>query len=386
MAIGKFIAGILVFVFMLNLPCTAVSTKNQFTAVDQLINASIKNRAFPSATLAIVTPDSVILHNTYGKLTYSDSANVTSFNTIYDLASLTKAFATTLSLMKLYDEGAFKLSDPYSKYFPDFGQNGKESITIRQMLLHQSGLIPFRAYRKLCSTKNDLITAIYQDSCIVKPGIKTIYSDLNFILLGELVEKCSGKPLAAFFADTFAKPMNLRSTFFNPTKGAHSLIAPTEADTDWPFERNRPLVHDPNAALMGGVAGHAGLFSTSTDLIKLVQMLLNEGNTHFQAFIKPETLRLFTTRDKHLKSRALGWDLKSYGGKSSAGKYLSLKSYGHLGFTGTSVWIDPEREMGIIFLTNRVYPTSANKQIRRVRRELHSLIIECLETNPGPTP
>lgn len=363
----------------------AKSLGKSFAPVDSLLNQAIESKAFPSATLAVVSPDSVLYQHAYGHFTYGDFAKPATINTIYDLASLTKAFATTLSLMKLYEQGKFQLDDTYSKYFPSFAQNEKSSITIRQMMLHQSGLVPFRAYRNFCITKNDLIKAIHADTCIVAPGTKTVYSDLNFILLAELVAKLSGESFESFFRENIAEPLHLNSTCFTPDSTVLANIAPTEKDETWPFERNRPLVHDPNSALMGGVAGHAGLFSNIPDIIKVVQMLLNDGKSNGKVFFQPETLHLFTTRDSHLKSRALGWDLKSPGGKSSAGIYLSLSTYGHLGFTGTSVWIDPERKLGIIFLTNRVYPTSANKQIRKVRRDLHSLIIECLETDPKPT-
>ncbi len=370
----------------LNLTSLAKTTPETFKPVDTLIENAILDHAFASASLAIVKDSGVIYHNAYGKFTYDENATKTSLNTLYDVASLTKALATTLSLMKLYEKGLFKLSDPVSKYFPSFSKHEKSGITIRQLMLHQSGLVPFRAYRTFCQTKTDLLQAIFADTCMTIPGTKTIYSDLNFILLGELVDTLSGKPLDVFFSDEIAKPLNLKTIFFNPADSVLKRIAPTEHDETWPFKRKRPLVHDPNAALMGGVAGHAGLFSTSRDIATLIIMLLNDGAIDDKLFLKPETIALFTARDPKLKKRALGWDLKSYGGKSSAGKYLSLKSFGHLGFTGTSIWIDTQRRLGIVFLTNRVYPSSTNKKIRRIRRELHSAIIECLETNPKPTP
>lgn len=353
-----------------------------FEKVRHVVTDAIEDKAFPSAVVAIMQHNRILFHEAFGRLTYEPSSPKADTTTIYDLASVTKVLATTLSLMKLYDEGKLKLDDPVTKYIPEFGSNGKGHITLRNLCLHNAGLIEFRHYYETCKTPEAVMQAIYNDSLIYPTGTRTVYSDLDFILLGEVVRRITGQRLDQYFEATFRKPLGLTSTCFCPPDSLLSRIAPTEADPNWHFPQKRPLVHDPNAALLGGVAGHAGLFSTSGDILKLMKMVMAGGTANGKRFLKKETVKLFTARDSVLGQRALGWDIKTGGEKASVGKYFSRKSYGHLGYTGTSVWVDPTRDLCVVFLTNRVYPTSSNIKIRSVRRLLHNAVIESLEKKP----
>ncbi|MFN3385863.1 MAG: serine hydrolase domain-containing protein [Candidatus Thermochlorobacter sp.] len=350
-----------------------------FEKVRRVISDAIKDSAFPSAVVAVMQNDRLVFHEAFGHLTYDTLSARTDTNTIYDLASVTKVLATTLSVMRLYDDGQLSLTDPVAKFIPEFANRGKEQILLRNLLIHDSGLIAFRRYSQFCPNADSALKHIFNDTLIRRTGDSTIYSDLNFILLGEIVRRITHKRLDEYFYETFARPLGLQNTFFNPPDSVLYRIAPTEVDCTWKLPFKRPLVHDPTSALFGGVAGHAGLFSTASDILTIMKMLMHGGSLYGKTFLKPETVQRFTTRDSVHRVRALGWDVRDAGEKASTGKYFSMQSYGHLGFTGTSVWVDPTRTLCVVFLTNRVYPTSANNKIRAVRRQLHDAVIESLE-------
>jgi len=350
-----------------------------FAKTRAVIESSIQSKAFPSATLLVWKDGKVLFHESFGRLTYEPSARKTDTLTLYDLASLTKPLAVTLSLMKFHSEGKIRLDDSLKTFLPQTANGGKENLTLKDLLLHQSGLIAFRRYYDCCSTETQVLTRIYNDTLIRRIGDTTIYSDLNFVLLGKVVEAISGKRLDQHFAETFATPLGLKNLMFVPPDSLASRIAPTEVDTHWKFSFPRPKVHDPTAAMLGGISGNAGLFGNASDILHLLLPLLNGGTLDSLHFFTLETIRLFTTRDPKHNLRALGWDMRTNSEKTSTGKYFSMNTFGHTGFTGTSVWIDPERNLCVIFLTNRVYPTSTNRQILSVRRALHDAIIEDLE-------
>jgi CubicO group peptidase (beta-lactamase class C family) len=356
-----------------------------FEKVRKTIEAAIKDSAFPSAVVAVMQNGRVLFHEAFGRLTYDTLSARTDTSTIYDLASLTKVLSTTLCIMRLYDEGKIRLTDSVKTFIPEFGNRGKEKILVRNLLIHDSGLIAFRRYSQFCPNADSALQHIYNDTLIKPVGDSTIYSDLNFILLGEIIRRITGKPLNEYFEETFVRPLGLRHTFFAPPDSLRYRIAPTEVDCTWKLPFARPLVHDPTAALFGGVSGHAGLFSTASDILTLMQVVMNGGSFGGRTFFKKETVALFTQRDSVHRVRALGWDMRDSGEKASTGKYFSMQSYGHLGYTGTSVWVDPTRQLCVVFLTNRVYPTSANNKIRAVRRLLHDAVIESLdELTPRP--
>lgn len=364
----------------------SLQSASGFDSVRKVVNAAIADSAFPAATVAVLYRDSLVFHEGFGRLTYSAAAARADTNTIYDLASLTKVLCTTTSIMRLYDDGKLKLDDPVSKFIPEFAANGKDSLTIRNLLLHNSGLVAFRPYEKTCFTANAMLTAIYGERLLRSAGDTTIYSDLNFIVLGEVVRRITGKRLDMYFRDTFIQPLDLTTMQFFPLQDslkADSLkarLAPVEFDSGWksPPLPVRALVHDPRAALQGGVSGHAGLFSTASDAARLMQVLMQGGKAQGKVYLKPQTVSMFVKRQSSKSTRALGWDTRSADEKAMTGKYFSAGSYGHSGYTGTSIWVDPVRNLCVVFFTNRVYPTSANNKIRAVRRLLHDAVIESL--------
>ncbi|MEI7748673.1 MAG: serine hydrolase domain-containing protein [Chlorobiaceae bacterium] len=347
-----------------------------FKPLEAAVEQAISDTVFPGATLAVLYKGKVVFHRAFGRMTYSPKSASVDTTTLYDLASLTKAVVTTSIVMQLVERDSLSLQAPVATYFPDFAKNGKGKVTIEQLLNHTSGLRAHTYFSKYCTTPEQLFNAIAADSLLSAPGTTTLYSDLGFMLLGKIVETITGKSLASNFHERFAVPLGMRSTMFTPPTSLLWRIAPVEKDTLWPFNRERPQVHDQNAALLGGIAGHAGLYGTTGDLVLMTAMLMNDGSLNGRVYFRPATLKTFISRRN--SPRALGWDLRSPEGHSSAGDYFSSSSYGHLGFTGTSIWIDPEKKLAVILLSNRVYPTSDNIKIRKFRPLLHNTVVQCL--------
>ncbi len=347
-----------------------------FKPLEAAVEQAISDTVFPGATLAVLYKGKVVFHRAFGRMTYSPKSASVDTTTLYDLASLTKAVVTTSIVMQLVERDSLSLQAPVATYFPDFAKNGKGKVTIEQLLNHTSGLRAHTYFSKYCTTPEQLFNAIAADSLLSAPGTTTLYSDLGFMLLGKIVETITGKSLASNFHERFAVPLGMRSTMFTPPTSLLWRIAPVEKDTLWPFSRERPQVHDQNAALLGGIAGHAGLYGTTGDLVLMTAMLMNDGSLNGRVYFRPATLKTFISRRN--SPRALGWDLRSPEGHSSAGDYFSSSSYGHLGFTGTSIWIDPEKKLAVILLSNRVYPTSDNIKIRKFRPLLHNTVVQCL--------
>ena len=347
-----------------------------FKPLEAAVEQAISDTVFPGATLAVLYKGKVVFHRAFGRMTYSPKSASVDTTTLYDLASLTKAVVTTSIVMQLVERDSLSLQAPVATYFPDFAKNGKGKVTIEQLLNHTSGLRAHTYFSKYCTTPEQLFNAIAADSLLSAPGTTTLYSDLGFMLLGKIVETITGKSLASNFHERFAEPLGMRSTMFTPPTSLLWRIAPVEKDTLWPFSRERPQVHDQNAALLGGIAGHAGLYGTTGDLVLMTAMLMNDGSLNGRVYFRPATLKTFISRRN--SPRALGWDLRSPEGHSSAGDYFSSSSYGHLGFTGTSIWIDPEKKLAVILLSNRVYPTSDNIKIRKFRPLLHNTVVQCL--------
>jgi len=358
---------------------TVLTTKlhaYNFKPLEAVVEQAINDTVFPGASLAVLYKGSVIFHKAFGRMTYNHKSSPVDTTTIYDLASLTKAVVTTSLVMQLVERDSLSLQAPVSTYLPDFAKNGKEKVTIEHLLRHTSGLRAHTLFSKSCTTPQQLFNAIDADTLLSAPGTTTLYSDLGFMLLGKIVETITGKSLASNFQERFAKPLGMTSTMFNPPPSLTWRIAPVEKDTFWPFSTQRPLVHDQNAALLGGVAGHAGLFATTGDLLRMTAMLMNDGTMEGHLYFRTATLKKFFARSKY--PRALGWDLRSPEGHSSAGDSFSSSSYGHLGFTGTSIWIDPVKKLAVILLSNRVYPTSGNIKIRTFRPLLHNTVVQCI--------
>jgi CubicO group peptidase (beta-lactamase class C family) len=355
-----------------------------FRPLDTLVGKAVRDSVFPGASMVVLHKGRMVYHKAFGKMTYDRGSLPVDTTTVYDLASLTKAIATTSVTMQLWERDSLDLDAPVSRYLPQFSQNGKAAVTVRNLLLHNSGLRAHALFYKTCRTPDEVIDAICADSLLAAPGKVTTYSDLGFIVLGRIIEKITGKSLAENFYRRFSAPLGMTSTMFNPSSRLLSRTAPVEADTSWHFDRLRPRVHDQNAALLDGVAGHAGLFSTTGDLAKFMSMMTRQETSGDTFFLKPSTVRMFTSRTGR-NARALGWDLRAQSGPSTAGDYFSPEAWGHLGFTGTSIWVDPKQELAVIFLSNRVYPSSENIRIRAFRPILHDTVAECLGLNkPAP--
>lgn len=357
--------------------------------IDQILQRAIRNRAFPGASVSIGTTETVVKEEAYGGLSYRTPTPV-SVHTSYDLASLTKVIATTTATMKLYEQGKLDLNAKVAAYLPEFGNNGKENITVYHLLTHTGGLHSFYPfYRMGISDRQGVVDFIMTCRPDRPAGEQMEYSDLDLILMQLIVERLSGKPLDVYLKEEFWMPLGMNDTGFRGTglSAMDANIPPTENDT---YFRNRLLqgeVHDETAWLMGGVAGHAGLFSSVSDLRKFAQFMLREGTTENGVqLLQPETIRYFTRAQNPTQhSRAIGWDTKSNSLNSSAGKHLSPQSYGHTGFTGTSIWIDPENQSFVILLTNRVHPSRANRKIAEVRIKVADAAYQLIKSSNTQT-
>jgi CubicO group peptidase (beta-lactamase class C family) len=345
--------------------------------VDHLLDSYQDRGAFPGGVVAVGNRSGLIHLHPFGRLSYAPDARSVKAGTLYDLASLTKVVATTTMAMILVDEGRLVLDRPVQDFLPGFQSPGKEMVKVRHLLTHSSGLDATAPLFQEVRGKADYVERIAAMDLGYPPGSRSVYSDLGVILLGEILEITAGQPLDAFVQERVFKPLGMKHTRFLPPVRLWPRIAPTENDP-WRGRMVQGEVHDENAFAMGGVAPHAGLFSTAGDLARFARMLLNGGVLEGHRIVSSETLELFTRRAGIPDSdRALGWDTKSAEG-SSAGTLFSSDSFGHTGFTGTSIWIDPERQLFVILLTNRVHPTRENNLIREVRPAVADAVVRAL--------
>jgi CubicO group peptidase (beta-lactamase class C family) len=350
------------------------SVPARWAPLAEYLEASVTGHAFPGAVIAIGRRDSVLFLHPVGRLNYLGGAPVTP-RTEYDLASLTKVVGLTTAAMMLVDEGKLDLDVPVTRYVPAFVAGG-DSVTVRHLLTHSSGLPAWRPFFQRVHSRAEMFALVNAEPLEAAPGSRMAYSDLGAMLLTEVVEGITGTRLDRFLASRLFRPLGMRDTRYLPPRGWRARIAPTEVDTTWRHRLVRGEVHDENAASMGGVSGHAGLFSTAPDLARFVQMLMRGGSAQTpRQLVRAETVALFTRADRPgFSSRALGWDTPSE--NSSAGSSLSAHAFGHTGFTGTSIWVDPEQDLFVILLTNRVNPTRNNDLIREVRRRVADLAVE----------
>jgi CubicO group peptidase (beta-lactamase class C family) len=348
-----------------------------------VVERAIADKAFPGATLAVGYRGKVSLHS-FGKLSYDPKATPTNLQTIYDVASLTKVVATTTLVAKLA-EGDFPvpldLDARVERYLPEWRggpqQEWRHQVTVRHLLTHTSGLPPFKEYWRTSKNKQDTLTKIFAESLEYEPGAKEVYSDLGIILMAEIIERLTGRGLDDLAKTYIFTPLGMKDTMFRPAKKIWPQIAPTELDANLRKRLVQGEVHDENAFAIGGVSGHAGLFSTVPDLSAFCQMLLNGGMYAHHRVLRRATIAQFTT-PQQLSSgtRTLGWAVPTEGG--SSGHYFSTHSFGHTGFTGTSIWIDPDRQVFVVLLTNRVHPTRENHKIMQVRPALHDAVMQAL--------
>jgi len=327
---------------------------NVLEEMDQAVEKTIEAGQIPGGVLWI-EHDRTFYEGTFGSRAMVPKREPMTKDTVFDIASLTKVVATTPAIMKLVEQGKVKLDDPAQRFIKEFSGNGKEKITIRQLLTHTSGLRPDISTRPAWSGYETAIKMACAEKMYGKPGADFRYSDINFFILAEVVHRVSGRPFETFVKEEFYRPLKMTDTGFLPGPTNRDRIAPTELVDG---EMLRGEVHDPTARYMGGVAGHAGIFSTASDLARYCRMLLNLGELDGVRVLSADTVRLMTSvqTPAELDSRrGLGWDIDT-GYSRPRGKYFPLGSYGHTGFTGTSLWIDPFSQTFWIFLSNRVHP------------------------------
>jgi beta-glucosidase-like glycosyl hydrolase/CubicO group peptidase (beta-lactamase class C family) len=346
--------------------------------VDRLLERFVGEKAFPGAVIAVGKNGALAHLRAFGRLSYDGGAPAATVDTIYDVASLTKVVVTTTMAMILVDEGKLDLTKPVSAFIPGFKGEGKDKVTVRHLLTHSSGLDWWGALYQELQGHDAYLSRVQSMDLVYEPGTKSLYSDLGVLLLGEVLERVAGESLDAFARRRIFDPLGMKETLFRPGRELLARIAPTERDP-WRGRVLRGEVHDENAFALGGVAPHAGLFSTAGDLARFAQMLLNGGVYEHHRIVSRETVERFTKRAGiPASSRALGWDTPSEG--SSAGSLFSSRSFGHTGFTGTSLWIDPERRLFVVLLTNRVHPTRENDAIRKVRPAVADAVVHALAT------
>ncbi len=388
-----------------------------FASAFTILDEAIAQQAFPCASIAVTQAGKLLALKSFGHFTYEESANAPPSSlhslpgqdgafhsevtpaTPFDVASLTKPVATTTMAMILYQRGLLELDAPVIGTVPEFMADScgepdprRRDVTFRMLLAHSSGL---PAYEKLflqAISREDLLRAAFTTSLSADPGTRAEYSDIGFILLAAALERISGESLDIFCRREIFGPLAMTNTTFKPPADWRKQIPPTaderkdeaqkQSSGNYPKPRstfrNRIIqgeVQDENASVLGGIAGHAGLFSTAEDLAHFAHILLTGGCP----ILRPETVALFTRRESAppRTSRALGWDTPS--APSQSGKYFTPTSYGHLGYTGTSLWVDPERELSIALLTNRTWPDCSNQAIKKVRPTFHDAVSEALQ-------
>ena len=330
----------------------------RLSAIDRVVKRGMKAGGYPGAAVIIGRKGAAVVRQGYGRLGWTTSYDVVDPDrTIYDLASLTKVVSTTTAIMLLFDDGKVALDDPVTKFLPEFVGQGKDRVTVQMLLEHHSGLPAGRDLWRIANTPTDAKAAVLATDLACPPGSCYIYSDLGADVLGWIAEAASGQPIDEFVRARVFEPLGMTDTHFRPDLSLTSRIAPTEVTPP----RGYPLrgeVHDENAFALGGIAGHAGLFSTASNLAVFAQMMLNSGEYDGVRLLADSTVRMFTRRSAG--TRALGWDtcLTEHGG---CGQFLSERSFGHTGYTGTSLWIDPDRNLFVILLTNRVHAARARR-------------------------
>ena len=350
-----------------------------------LLEKAVAEGVTPGGVLLVARRGAVVLERAAGRLTYEDDAPAVTPSTIYDLASLTKVIATTTLMMRRVESGALDLDTTAASYLSELEGRPVGDATLGDLLAHSSGLpCCTELFRELGENLDrDEARARYLEHIAATeleagPRERAIYSDLGVLLLGGILERRAGQPLDDLVQEEVLDPLALRDTGYLPDPSLRERIAPTEPD-DWRGRLPHGEVHDENTHALGGVAPHAGLFGTARDVAAFAQTMLNGGVYAGHRLANAETVALFTRRAELVpgSSRALGWDTPS--NPSSAGRYFSARSYGHTGFTGTSLWIDPELELIVVLLTNRVHPTRKNIAIRRLRPAIHDAVVLAID-------
>ena len=392
---------------------TALAVARQDTAVRwapmaRAIEDAVAAHAFPGAVVAVGRHDRALYVHAFGRLAYQEAGAAArrrtaaptervTVHTVYDLASLTKVVGLTTAMMQLVEEGRVALDSPAARYVPAFSH---PEVTVRQLLTHSSGLPAWKPFFQRVRTREEMFTLVNAEPLEALPGTRMVYSDLGAMVLTQIVEHVTGERLDQYLRIHLFRPLGMTETRYLPPKSWLPRIAPTEMDTTYRHRLVRGVVHDENAFAMGGISGHAGLFSTARDLATFARLMLRtvrgesssrrarsrgpRGSIEVHlpgGFVDSATVAEFTrAQQPGFSSRALGWDTPD--GQNSAGSRMSPRAFGHTGFTGTSIWIDPEQDLFVILLTNRVYPTRENTRIMEVRRQVADLAVEITRSGP----
>lgn len=358
------------------------TSRARFAAAHEVLEQAVREQAFPGAAYGVLLKDEVVALNAVGRFTYDESSPSVTPSTVFDLASLTKVLATTALAMRLYDRGILRLDARLESILPAFTEDvapglPRHRVDVRSLLAHSSGLPGYARLFEQHPTQQSMLHALLRLPLETIPGKRAIYSDPGFMLLGKAVELLSGGPLQEMFAREIAAPLGFESACFCPPPEMRALIPPTEEDTSFRHRVIQGEVQDENCYALGGVSGHAGLFANCADVLRFASCILNHGRTASgEVLFHPETVRQFATREAKPEgtSRALGWDTPST--PSASGRFFSPDSIGHLGYAGTSLWIDPVRKLAVVLLTNRTWPDRSNYAIRAVRPAFHDAISE----------
>jgi CubicO group peptidase (beta-lactamase class C family) len=373
-------------------------------SIDMIANEAIREEATPGAVVMVIKDGNVIFNKAYGSHTY-DRTQPTRLSDIYDLASVTKTSATTMSAMKLYEQNKLALDKTIGDYIPNSRKSNKEDIKIRELLAHQSGVTAVSFYLKLkpedhSSDSSQAYPVKVADNYFFKPGYfremfwptllkaplknrgSYLYTDMNLYIMKEIVEWQSGTPIEKYVQDQFYKPLGMYTAGFLPrNRFEKDQIVPTEDEGNFRKSLLHGYVHDPGASLMGGVSGHAGLFSSANDLGILYQMMLNKGTYGGERYLKPETVALFTSKQSDVSRRALGFDMYDPDTtKAYPSQLASPGTYGHTGFTGICVWVDPKYNLIYVFLSNRVHPKITDKLYKlNIRSRIQDVIYRAIK-------
>ncbi|MEO7996272.1 MAG: serine hydrolase domain-containing protein [Gemmatimonadaceae bacterium] len=352
----------------------------QSTAIRDSVQAvllrAVADSAFPGAFAVVGSSRGIIAEFGAGKLDADDPTKPND-RTVWDMASMSKLVSTTSAMIQLVGSNRVVVDSPVVFYLPSWKAAGTSRITVRQLLTHSSGLPAGRPLYKEADTDTAARTLVYATSPVAPPGSKYVYSDLGFILLGRLVQQVTGTPLDQYVEKNVFGPLNMTDTRYLPPASWIPRIAPTEIDP-WRGRHIRGEVHDENASRLGGVAGHAGLFSSARDISRFAELYLSGGVLDGKRIFPTSTLNQFIAiQDKALSHRALGWETAN--GTNSAGHRLAPVAFGHTGFTGTSLWMDPTRDLFVLLLSNRVNPTRTNTKIGGVRIALADAVVGALE-------
>jgi CubicO group peptidase (beta-lactamase class C family) len=360
-------------------PSAVGMTNALIPRLDSVIKAGIADHAAPGATIAVVRRGKILLLKGYGHTDWAPGAPAATDSTMYDMASLTKVVATTTAAMILEEEGKLDIDRTVASYLPGYDVPDKRAITVRMLLTHASGIRSNHPLWKEAKGRDQYFAGMVKFPLVREPGSAVEYTDWNMVLMQFIIERLTGQTLDQFVQARVFGPLGMRDTQYNPPETLKARIAPTETE-DFRGGQVWGVVHDETAWVLGGVSGNAGLFSSARDLAVFVQMLLNGGSYGGTQLIKPSTVARWTARQRADASRALGWDTPSP--QSSAGRFFSLRSFGHTGFTGTSIWADPERELLVVLLTNRVNPTRDNQKIGPLRRAVADVVQQAVLDSP----